>query len=88
MRQCGTRQMIDLKSFPALISATRAGQDYARVGVLLAALLAPGPALPAAQGVEEGLQVVAVKVGPAEYQALLHPAMPNTMDSEGLRMGS
>ncbi len=65
-----------LQGLPALVGAAGTCQHAAGVGVLLAALAPAGPpaAAAAAEAVEELLQVVAVKVGAAEDQALLHPA--------------
>lgn len=65
-----------LQSVAALVGAARPGKHAARVGVLLAALAPPGPpaAVAAPQRAQELFQVVAVEVGAAEYQTLLHPA--------------
>ena len=65
-----------LQRLPSLVGAAGASKHAAGVWVLFAALAPPGPpaAAAAAEAVKELLQVVAVKVGAAEDQALLHPA--------------
>ena len=75
MTTCTAGQRPHIQGFSALLHAPFARQHSAGVGVLLARLpLAPEFALAPSQLAEEGLQVVAVVVGAAEDEALVHPA--------------
>lgn len=76
-----------LQRLPPFVHAACARQHTAGVGVLLPRLdFSAEPAAASPQGVEESLQVVAIKVGPAKDQALLHvEGIQDTLQDAGLQ---
>ena len=63
-----------LQSFPAVLHAALSSQNQAAVLVFLALLHLSSITAASSNGLEEGLQIVTVKVCAAEDKALVSPA--------------